>query len=118
MQLDDVKEDLKFQEKQLIKYAQDPKKLKSLEPGAIEMRMSVKSIETAIDKLDRFRNAMQSEMQDKLKEAYKTLEAAPDDSEAFVQYSFGTDNTDFKPCFEQIITLLNEEKQKNAVLTL
>ena len=54
MRLEDVGEDLKIIEKQLIKYAQDPKKVKSLEPGAIEMRLSVKNYETAIDKLVRF----------------------------------------------------------------
>ena len=118
MRLEDVGEDLKILEKQLVKYAQDPKKVKSLEPGAIEMRLSVKNYETAIDKLVRFQNAMQSEMQDKLKKAYQIVEAAPDDSEAFAQYSFLTENAEFKAGFEQIITLLNEEKQKNAVLTL
>ena len=82
------------------------------------MSLLVKSYERIIDKLNWFQHAMQSDMQEKLKKAYQTVEAAPDDSEAFAQYSFVTENADFKAGFEQIITLLNEEKQKNAVLTL
>ena len=58
MQLDDVKEDLKFQEKQLAKYANDPTKVKSLEPAVIVMRLSVKSHEAVIDKLNSFQHAI------------------------------------------------------------
>ena len=82
------------------------------------MSLLVKSYERIIDKLNWFQHAMQSDMQEKLKKAYQTVEAVPDDSEAFAQYSFVTENADLKAGFEQIIALLNEEKQKNAVLTL
>ena len=64
------------------------------------MRLSVKNYETGIDKLHRFQHAMQSDMQDKLKKAYQTVKSAPDDSESLAQYSFVTENADFKAGLE------------------
>ena len=77
------------------------------------MRSEVKRFDMIIQKLTSFQHAMQTEMQEKLKTAFQTVEAMP--IEDFENYRLITDmDAEIKGNFERLESLLNEEKSSNS----
>ena len=78
----------------------------------IEMRSDVKRNEKVIQIVQHFQHAMQTEMQNKLKRAYQTVEALPLEIEAFP--TLISEDEQIKANFQRIESLLNEEKSRNS----
>ena len=80
------------------------------------MRSEVKRFDMIIQKLTSFQHAMQTEMQEKLKTAFQTVEAMP--IEDFENYRLITADrlmdAEIKGNFERLESLLNEEKSSNS----
>ena len=78
----------------------------------IEMRSDVKRNEKVIQIVQNFQHAMQTEMQNKLKRVYQTVEALPLEIEAFP--TLISEDEQIKANFQRIESLLNEEKSRNS----
>ena len=78
----------------------------------IEMRSDVKRNEKVIQIVQNFQHAMQTDMQNKLKRAYQTVEALPLEIEAFP--TLISEDEQIKANFQRIESLLNEEKSRNS----
>ena len=86
--------------------------MNATEALVIEMRSDVKRNEKVIQIVQNFQHAMQTDMQNKLKRAYQTVEALPLDIEAFP--TLISEDEQIKANFQRIESLLNEEKSRNS----
>jgi len=86
--------------------------LNATEALVIEMRSDVKRNEKVIQIVQNFQHAMQTEMQNKLKRVYQTVEALPLEIEAFP--TLISEDEQIKANFQRIESLLNEEKSRNS----
>jgi len=86
--------------------------LNATEALVIEMRSDVKRNEKVIHLIQNFQHAMQTEIQNKLKRAYQTVEALPLETEAFP--TLISEDEQIKANFQRIESLLNEEKSRNS----
>ena len=86
--------------------------MNATEALVIEMRSDVKRNEKVIQIVQNFQHAMQTDMQNKLKRAYQTVEALPLEIEAFP--TLISEDEQIKANFKRIESLLNEEKSRNS----
>ena len=86
--------------------------MNATEALVIEMRSDVKRNEKVIQIVQNFQHAMQTEMQNKLKRVYQTVEALPLEIEAFP--TLISEDEQIKANFQRIESLLNEEKSRNS----
>ena len=86
--------------------------MNATEALVIEMRSDVKRNEKVIQIVQNFQHAMQTDMQNKLKRTYQTVEALPLEIEAFP--TLISEDEQIKANFQRIESLLNEEKSRNS----
>ena len=89
---------LENQEKLLSLAPKGSTKAASFLGSANIIRSEIKLLQEFIEKIKRFQYGMQTQIQEKLKKAYKTVQSIPlpTDLDALPTYCFATEDTDFK----------------------